>query len=185
MVKVIGPKDPKDPNAINTTSRSKNWSQGLSPFYLGPIKLYKDYESKNFENAWQFAKVYKQHVDANQDPTEEYFKWAKEGWESDRAFRYPMGKGKAPLYSYWDGEHLSYVEARKQIYVPLYAEAVQKTSAFQQLKQIYSALGEVTLWDFDGYDHRAAKMTYEEVVNDPKRKCGHAFVLAMMLEGVL
>ena len=185
MVRVIGPKDKRDPHAINTTSRSNNWSKGLSPFYLGPIKLYGPHESKNFENAWQFTKVYKEHADADGNPTDEYFKWAKEGWATERAFRYPMGKGKKPLYSLWDGEHLSYVDARKKIYVPLYSAAVARTDAFQHLKQVYSALGEVTLWDFDGYDHRALGMTYEQVVDCPTRKCGHAFVLAMMLEGVM
>lgn len=185
MVKVIGPRDPIDKTAINTTSRSKDWSIGLSPFYLGPVKLYEEYTAINMENAWQFSKVYKEHVDDDNNPTEKYFKWAKEGWESDRAFRYPMGKGKKPLYSLWEGNKYEYVEARKKIYIPLYAAAVQKTDAFRKLKQVYAAFGDIVLWDFDGYDHRAKNMTYQQVIDSTTNKCGHAFVLAMLLEGVI
>jgi hypothetical protein len=36
--------------------------------------------------------------------------------------------------------------------------------------------------DFDAYDHKYEKLTYEQVINDPTRKMGHAFVLAMMLD---
>lgn len=46
----------------------------------------------------------------------------------------------------------------------------------------YEKLGELWLWDFDAYDHRALGMTYEDVINNPTKKCGHAFILAMMLE---
>ncbi len=43
---------PEDAVVINTTSRSSNWSRGLSPFFLGPIYLYDGFVSKNIENAW-------------------------------------------------------------------------------------------------------------------------------------
>jgi hypothetical protein len=170
-------------NYINTTSRSTNWSRGLSPFFLGPVKLYGHYTSQNVENAWQFSKVYPTQVDGNNDPTLEYFAWAKKGWADTYAHRYPMGKGKKPLYSYWDGERLLYIEARKKIYAPLYAEAVEKNDAYKQLEEEYKKAGEIWLWDFDGYDHHKANMTYEDVLNCPTKKMGHAFVLAMMLEG--
>jgi hypothetical protein len=90
-----------------------------------------------------------------------------------------------PLYSYLDGEALDYVTARKRIYIPLYSEIVRQSPAWKQLRSIYEQAGEVVLWDFDGYDHRALGMNYEEVVDSPTRKMGHGFVLAMMLEGAL
>jgi hypothetical protein len=185
MVTVIGPKDPRDQKAINTTSRSPNWSRGLSPFYLGPVKLYSGFTASNVENAWQFSKVYTPHADDAGNPSERYFEWARQGWADTKAHRYPMGKGVKPLYSYWDGEKLTYVEARKKIYVPVYSNAVKDSPAFKQLKSMYSFMGDITLWDFDGYDHRKLGMTYADVVNSDTRKCGHAFVLAMMLEGEL
>jgi hypothetical protein len=41
------------------------------------------------------------------------------------------------------------------------------------------------LWDFDGYDYQAFGLTFDQVINDPVRKMGHAFVIAMLLEGYL
>ena len=72
------------PDAIDTTSRSKSWSQGLSPFYLGPCQLYNGYVAKNVENAWQYSKVYMEHVDQDSNPTPEYFEWRnKDGVNSE------------------------------------------------------------------------------------------------------
>lgn len=183
---ICGPKDtPENVTVINTTSRSDTWSRGLSPFYLGPVDLYGSYISKNVENAWQYSKVYKRHVGLDGNPKPEYFEWAKEGWLNHRAVRYPMGKGIKPEYSYWDGKQYSYTEARKQIYAPIYAWAVQRSAAFKQLKNLYSIVGEdedIYLWDFDGYNHKKWDKSYSDVINDPSKKMGHAFVLGMLLE---
>lgn len=191
MIRIVGPKTPKElgltkrPEFVNTTSRaSVPWHRDLSPFFLGPVKLYEGSvpgAARNMENAWQFAKVYKKHVGPDGDPTDDYFRWAQEGWGYARAVRYPMGKGAVPEYSWWEGERLGYVEARKRIYVPLYTRAVMRTRGFAKLRSLYRELGEVVLWDFDGYDHHELGMSLKEVLNDPERKMGHAFVLAMIL----
>ena len=70
---------PDDAIEIDTTSRSKNWTRGLSPFVVGPVDLCNGFVSQNFENAWQFCKVYKQHVGEDGDPTDEYWEWAGVG----------------------------------------------------------------------------------------------------------
>jgi hypothetical protein len=93
-----------------------------------------------------------------------------------------MGKGARPEYSYWDSEKLGYLEARRRIYVPLYAQAVVRTQAYQRLKALYDAGNDIVLVDFDGYDHVAAGMTYRQVLDSPDKKMGHAFVLAMLLD---
>lgn len=170
---------------INTTSRSDNWSRGLSPFFLGPVDLYDGYIAKNVENGWQYAKFFEYYVEDDSSLGERYFKWAKEGWDNPRAVRYPMGKGSAPICSYWAGEKLSYIEARKKIYIPLYSTAVKKTSAFEKLKNLSERGTDLYLWDFDGYNHRALNLTYDDVINDPKRTMGHGFVLSMLLDGFL
>jgi hypothetical protein len=184
IVRVIGGRDQFKGEIINTTSKSNNWSKGLSPFFLGgQIHLYDDFTAKNVENAWQFSKLYKEHADADGNPTADYFAWAKKGWADSWAHRYPMNKGAIPLCSWWNGEKLGYVEARKEIYLPIYAREVLKTEAYAKLKQILDERGEVTLWDFDGYDYLKLGMSLQEVLNNPKRKMGHAFVLAMLLTG--
>lgn len=40
ILKVISSKDKYIGDYINTTSRSVNWSRGLSPFLCGRVKLY-------------------------------------------------------------------------------------------------------------------------------------------------
>lgn len=141
--------------------------------------------ARNMENLWQFSKVYLTQVDANQNPTSSYWSWAIAGWENPRAERYPMGKGSVPLYSLWGGQQLSYLEARKTIYFPSYAKSVVETEAFGRLLNLYRETKAITLWDFDGYDHRALGMTLRDVLNCPTKKMGHAFVLAYLLEKLL
>jgi hypothetical protein len=176
---------------VNTTSSAGDWGSGLSPFLVGPCRMYGGHNATRMENAWQFTKVYSHvhgtpMVDASGLPNENYWKWAEKGWSDHYAHRYPAGKGAIPLYSYWDDRNLGYVEARKTIYIPLYSAAVADTEAFQRLMAIYeTAAEELWLWDFDGYDHRALGMTWRQVLDNPARKMGHAFVLGMMLENAL
>ena len=171
---------------VDTTSGSGLWS-GLSPFLLNVSK----YGSKNFENLWQYSKVYyPEHIDAwNNTPNADWYLWRDKGWNSQKANRYPMGKGRKPRYSYWESQKLTYVQARKNIYAPIYAELVQKTEAFKRLQSLYLSLYDdnkpLILRDYDAYDHIKEGKTLKQVINDPDRKCGHAFVLAMILTGKL
>jgi len=40
---------------------------------------------------------------------------------------------------------------------------------------LVAAKRDIALWDFDGYN--SPGKTYEEIINDPTKKMGHAFVL--------
>lgn len=195
-VRVTGMRS-KIPNAaddnvlvLNCTSRSKEpkWRQ-FSPFLLGPVMVplgaTKGVVSKTHENAWQYSKVYSRHVDKEGEPTADHWKWAEKGFHNPKAVRFPMGKGAKPEYSIWNREKYGYVEARKKIYAPTYAELVMKTPAFKELKAIIESGKYKTIWfrDFDGYDSVARGMSLKEVINEPKRKMGHSFVLAGCLKG--
>ena len=155
----------------------------FSPFTLGPVPLYGGLVSKNMENAWQYSKLYPE-----QQGLGNYYEWAKAGWLNDRAVRYPMGKGAKPLFSIWDGNALDYIEARKQIYIPLYSWAVRtyQFRAFMDLRREWQSNDhDFVIKDYDAYDHRGLGYSWEDVINDPERKMGHGFVLAMMIEGRL
>jgi uncharacterized protein DUF6939 len=164
--------------SVDVTSTSGNGSD-FSPFTLGPVMLYSNTWSRNMENGWQYAKVYPEHV-------QDYWTWAKAGWDNPRAVRYPMGKGAKPLYSLWCGEGLGYIAARKRIYMPLYSQAIRfyRPASLQWLRE-QAARGDIAIKDYDAYDHRTLGYSWDDVINDPSRKMGHGFVLAMMLEGVL
>lgn len=167
---------------IDTTSRSDNWTRELSPFIVKCGHLYGNYYSVNVENGFQGSKVYACH-DNNGTPTKDYFLWAQKIWNDPWAHRYPMGKGMKPEYSWWDGEKLDYIEARKKIYIPIYARGAVKTKAFQKLLYIYrTTKKDIYLIDFDGYNHIQMGKSMTEVLNDPKKKMGHGFVVYSLLE---
>lgn len=179
-------KVPNNAIQINTTSRAKSWQKGLSPFYLGPVKLYNNFESKNVENAWQFCKVYKKFI-TNNEITQEYFDWAIAGWNDTFAHRYPMGKNAIPEFSLWENERLGYIDARKKIYIPLYSSAVLKSEAFDKLYNLclMNKNKDIYLLDFDAYNYKELGMSIDDVINCKSRKMGHAFVLAMLLNFII
>lgn len=187
MIYVTNPqfKYPQNAVVVNTTSRSDNYGRGLSPFLIGPCKLYNGFSSKNMENAWQFSKVFEYFLEEDNSVGERYFKWAQNGWNDIKAHRYPMGRGAKPLYSYWDDEKLGYIEARKKIYIPLYKEAVSKTFAWQKLKDLYHNNEIIYLQDFDAHNLAPNTFNYSDLWDNTNIKVGHAYVLAMMLEGII
>lgn len=168
---------------INCTSSSRDQFRELSPFFLGPCKLPDGRVSHNMENAWQFSKVYPTHVGRFQNvDIEKWNAWSQAGFDTRKAIRYPMGKGSIPLFSMFRDERLSYVEARKRLYIALYAKAVVKTDAYHELKELRQQHDLIlVIQDYDAYDNRELNRSLFDVLNAPDRKCGHGFVLAMLL----
>lgn len=133
------------------------------------------------ENAWQFCKVFDNMVDANNEPTQDYWTWAEEGWASPKADRFPAGRGSKPLYSLWKGKQLGYMDARLQIYCRLYAEAVVKTDSFAKLKELANNNKEIYLADPDASDPESKGMDYKKALFDTTKPLSHSLVLAMLL----
>ena len=186
QIRIVGPRDrarlPATTLTVDTTSHSLDaWTTELSPFHLGPCVVAGGRSARRMENAWQFSKVYAEHVGPDGTPSPAYWRWAESGWSSDRAVRYPRGKGARPAYLWWHGEPLAYVPGRLKAYWPLYRDAVIKTSAFARLLELVDGGQDVALFDFDGYDHDAAGVPLRDVLVDDTRPMGHAFVLKSLL----
>ena len=173
---------------------------GLSPFCLGPVDTYDGLKAERFERAWQCSKVFAGFADSSGNPLPEWFAWRDRMWADPSnadhmAIRFPAGKenanAKKTLYSYWkvDGEfkHLGYIDARKHIYLPVYAKAVVKTEAYRRLCAMRDEGKNLLLVDFDGYNRHLPRynFSYNDVLHCPILKMGHGFVLAMLLEGVV
>lgn len=187
---------------IDTTSGSSKYKD-LSPFILGPCQTYVRQETeyyagmvsepcyvyaRNFENLWQYSKVYQCHIIPGSIPpmhNNEWYMWRIQGWRNPRAVRYPMGKGVKPVYLHWKRQNMDYITARKRVYAPEYTKNVIKTGSFKLLQDIYKSDYNIVLLDYDAYDHRKLGMTLKDVINNPDKKCGHAFVLMMILTGEL
>jgi len=181
MIYVVNFRDkiPEDSLAINTTSRSNNWSKGFSPFMLKPYCVPNCY---NIENLHQFSKVYKEYIGEDGNPTQEWFRWREKGFSTRRGVRYPMGKGVKPEYSYWFGKKFDYIEARKNIYVPIYCQSVVLSEAYMKLYEMYKKdESDIYLIDFDGYNNEELGLSMKQVINNPKN-LGHAFCIKAVLQ---
>jgi hypothetical protein len=194
MIRVIGKFEDNPYGGVEVDTTSRGSFKTLSPFFLGPYRWDEnswfdgtpvEMRALNVENLWQYSKVYPQYIGPNGGISPEYFEWRQRGFNNYKPTRYPMGKGKVPEFSYWHGEGLDYITARKKIYIPAYASLVIKTKAYAQLYDWVMQGMDVTLRDFDGYDYRKMGMTLAEVANNPKRVMGHAFVLAGLLTGTI
>lgn len=204
---------------INVTSmNTKSVGAELSPFRL------KTAEGYIFENLWQFSKFYdvvdsvggdgsndnettwhydfEQHS-VNGNPNELYWKWREAGYKFPHPVRYPVGKGKKPICSIWNGARLGYIEARKQIYIPIYTELAKKTEDYAIIKCLVDAGYNIQLLDFDGppvdltesvykklstikhFEFNGTmivdKSNWDDLVNSEHLILGHGFVLAASL----
>lgn len=199
-VRVYGPRRPvaaAEFRSANTTSKSADeWSRGLSPFRAGPVHVWpglRAVPAHNVENAWQYSKVYSDQVGPDDAPTAVHAVWALQGWRNPAAVRFPKGRGAKPLYSIYRNRRVGYVAARLFIYIPTYVEGLAMSAdgraALLRLQTEHRAAADanvpLALYDYDGYDHVAANRSFAEVFLDPKKKAGHGFVLAALLEDKL
>lgn len=178
-------KIPEGALSMDVTSRSNTWGKHFSPFNLGPVDLYDDHWAFNIENGYQFTKLYAEHVTVEGTPSQHYWEWARKGWLSQQPQKYPMGVWSTPLCHWWKGRKLSKLEAQNEIFIPLYKKSVLKTTAFQKLKELYETGQDIYLVDYEGYNHRFLEQSWDQVINNPDRPVGQAFVLCMLLEGYL
>lgn len=199
-------------------SKGKSPYNQLSPFFLGPVKDEKTgLEAKNIENFWQFQKVYhtvkKQnqkktlngekntiwshpeevHVKKENDeyePNQEWFAWRKKGFENAYAVRRPTGpkKNGLPLYSYYDGKKLSYIESRMAIYIPFYKKLARETQVYKDILEMLKNGKNVMLIDLDGpnvkeypYGREMSFDLIKDLEKDPKISYGHGYVCASAL----
>lgn len=192
MIRVLNKFEPNPYGGVEVDTTSRGGFKDLSPFYLGPYKWIENVGlddtpfgmiALNVENLWQYSKVYQQHITGTGNIDPAFFDWRAGGFNKVKADRYPMGKGAKPAFSYWQGEHLDYVTARKKIYIPAYRDLVLQTNSYAMLYQWVMEGRDIILRDFDGYDHVKMGMTLADVVNNPKKSMGHAFIIAGLLTG--
>lgn len=177
------------PHAVEVDTTSRGGFKDLSPFFLGPLKdPLTGQTCQRMENYWQFSKVYDEHFDPfTNAPNAAYWEWRNAGFNSYRAQRYPMGKGRKPVGSLsHTGELLCYIDARKRLYIPAYSALVKYTPSYKMLYDwMYVEGRDIVLRDFDGYNHHDAGLTLKDVVDNHRKSMGHAFILAGMLTGQL
>ena len=175
-------------NAVEVDTTSKGNFKDLSPFYLGPVvdPFYGD-TCKCFENYWQYSKVYTEHFNSSTSTiNDKYWIWRKNGFNNNRAVRYPMGKGSKPIGSLYKGKLIAYIPARKKIYAYHYSKLVRKTNSYAMIYEwLINQKRDIALIDFDGYDYQSYGMNLIDVINNPAKVMGHSFIIAGMLTGMI
>jgi hypothetical protein len=139
----------------------------------------------------------------------EYFKWREAGMKAKYAIRYPVGynhrsKCLFSLKQTVDGwKTLNYIEARKEIYVPVYTELVKKEKQFLELKNRLENGENLLIIEVDGpvleslpyyMEKYGVKNTFIEnytmlatpenlniMLNDTKHPYGHGYCVAAAL----
>ena len=224
--------DLADRVVIDVTSRSEDptLARQLSPFFIGPVTGPDGAAAPNLEVFWQVGKVFPHH-DNGGHPSSEYFAYR------ERMYGAPLGSIPKPVmrhpyrefgydsddmlyWAYWDEEKkeyktLSYLEARKKVYVPEYAKLVANTPALRYMKGLLDEGKKIALLDFDGFNYycdEAMKIRYRAYVLKCKKEkipvtltekdftdikdmraaidfahmpVGHAFVVKALLQGDL
>jgi len=196
MVTVLSLKDNAPKNfdmEIIPVSKDPEWGV-ISPFNLGPCRTRDGTLFFNMENLWQYSKVYPQHIEHDNnllagEIKAEWYAWHMEGARTRKGIRYPFGKGAdTPHFSKWGDLRLSYVSARKQIYVPEYAKLLIVNTKFKKLLRDYNRGAHIVIRDYDTYDalkvysHNGThNHPFLQALNNPDLKFGHGFVVAMAL----
>lgn len=181
----------------------------FSKYYLVVPKSLQRYSRYNKRVIWDHpAEIH--HDDYN--PNEAYLDWRKKGMNNNEAVRYPVGYkyrsrcvcAYKELENGPDLEHpLNYITSRKEIYLPIYREAVEKTEMFLKLKKRLENGENLLIIEVDG-PHEESMDYYKEkydvgddfiqgntisatpenmelLLNDEKHNFGHGYCLAMAL----
>lgn len=182
--------DLEDRIIINVTSRSHDQAlaRQLSPFFIGPVTGPDGATAPNLEVFWQVGKVFPHH-DNGGTPNSDYFEYRKKmygaapGTIPKPVMRHPYRAfGYEPddmlYWAYWNKdkneyETLSYLEARKKIYVPEYAKLVANSPALKYMRELLEEGKKIALLDFDGFNYycdEAMKIRYRAYVLKCKKE---------------
>ena len=226
--------DLSDYDVIDVTSHNPDpvFRSEISPMFIGPVVTPDGVTCNVFELLWQCSKVYPCHVGPDGEPTGDYFVWRSARFAEPkpslndkkevRRIRHINDelsvKHKDTRYSLWYNkntgkyDHLSYVEARKKIYIPEYARLVTKTETFRKLKERVDSGEKLAFMDYDAFnlystsvketmfekylkacqkektvpsrtrDDYMSLNTVKDVISCPFLSVGHGFILKLLLQ---
>lgn len=162
-----------------------NIHKDFSPFYVGPIITSDGLSANIFEHFWQASKVFPCHVDRNGNLSKEYFEWRKYWFNQPKVIDKTISRRPHTILGYKDNdclfsvyyngsdyERLSYIEARKKIYVTEYAKKIVNTDSYKWLESLVKDGKKVALVDFDGFNYyyiKAKEKLYNGYINKCKK----------------
>jgi len=154
----------------------------------------------NFEMYWQGNKAYKElgHVVKNEktgewDLTAKFWAWRKK-WAAvkyDKKNKYkrklPGTSGIKPIFGYYEGKKLTYVEAR-DVYLRKYCEKIKELPVMDALLEKLKNGEKIMLIDGDGpflseypQGHEPTTEFIQKMSDDPNHPFGHGYCVAYIL----
>jgi hypothetical protein len=168
---------------LDVTSHSKDpLGKQFSPFVLGEVQVENGLWAYTLESAWQYSKVFPEHLDAEGNPSDEWFEWRESGLANQNPVHFPMGRGAKHEYFYVDGEKFDAVEARDKLFVPWYLDLAKETEAWHWLESEYRAGKRILMRDFRSIDNIDQRLTFDDCLNDPHVRLCHGYIIARELQ---
>lgn len=158
----------------------------LSPMSMGPINHQQPGlpPAKNLENLHQGDKAFPSEVNAQGQPTPEFYQTQLAMYQDPIPHRHKNTSShhNVPRYSVWklpSGAelHLSYIESR-QIYCHFYQQFASQSKDFLRLQQLRRDGYNLQICGYDAYQ---PTHSLDEHYLDPSRPFGHELVLYTML----
>ena len=186
---------------INASSRGPTEWRVLSPFLLGPIRVnrtdtlsdnyywtnykYKKlHNCKIFENYWQGSKIYDIDFNVDGEILPNFFDRREKLFMSDKPKRRAVPKSNGfVVTAFYDGQIMDYIESRKKIYCPMYADLIRHTIAFKKLQKMLESGQNLLILGPDGRDIPITRKSLVRAVNDPNYIFGHELVICCLLMG--
>lgn len=161
--------------------------KGLSPFILGPVDHGDPYypTAQNFENFYQWLKVFQQDVNGFGYPSAKYLKKRVEWFCKPTARKRNNRSRQDFLYFHFRGKRFNYLEGRKELYCGAYADLVVKTDSYKRLVNLIDEGKNIQILGYDGIDYHSDEdpkgtILYKHLMN-PDRSFGHEMVLVGLL----
>jgi hypothetical protein len=167
---------------IGISTRTPTKMQELSSVNMGPFS---NPQVPNLYTLWMVSKIYDEDLDSNGSYTNGYLKKieyrAKCAYWSDK----DHWKEKNTLFYYWQGKELNEIEARREIFCPLYVDFARKTKSFRKIKKLLNDGYNIQLVGYDTVSYSSAYdpdgQLLKDIFNDPSNPFSNAHVLAGML----
>ena len=167
-------------NVTSAQSKTSKYRLAFSP--MTPIEGgYEEYRC--FENFWQSGKRYEGQ---SEEDVEKMLSWWKKQEKGKR--RYTGSKGRRVTHAEFCGKAYGYVDSRKEVYVPRYAELARP-----HIDRLFGDMEkDIVVYDFDGPRNPDGSVRCDEVsvdllrekIEDTRFPFGHGYVVAGLLAGI-
>jgi len=180
----------------------ENYWQGSKVYpYVYPIQVYPHYSMKGnakyLQWEWTTTEKHILELETKTDSQElidkvtilpEYYTWRQSIFDCRHPIRYPNGRGDkyastcAFALNILTKQRLTYIPARKEIYVKEYARLARATKEYPEILDMFRSGKSLCIIEVDVPDNTVLNMDkLKALLEDPSKAFGHGLVLAMCL----